>query len=442
METSTETKRYRLNNKNYATWATMMRAEMYGLGCLPIIKREAVEGVVDKNMKLYVLIMKHLDEEHIAIVNSELGTDKEGKGLELWELFKKKYAGSEAHHQMLALGEFIDLEFKETKEFVKEIRNGVSKIRTSGLDVKEQVLALLILKKLPKEFKSLVRIIIQDSGTLKIEEVINKIEKDYLQFKLKKADKVAMVGQQQQGPRRTGKCYNCDIVGHSAKECRKPWTNYKFAPPKANVGETESVNISFIAVKDESPTSMGEETEEEITFYDPITTKLEVFGNLGNDNYYNQIEIDQAMEKIARKAMTGITTANNAISSTEAIILDSGASDHMFNNIDDFVNYVDHHGKVEIGEVGRSVEIIGKGDVVLTSNNNTITLCNTFHVPSLPYCLISQTSLWNGGAQIVKTHGDQFEVTVEGRKLFDGKIKNRLPFPNLERKRNTCQHVD
>lgn len=57
--------------------------------------------------------MKHLDEEHISIVNSELGTDKEGKGLELWELFKKKYAGSEAHHQMLALGEFIEIQIEE-----------------------------------------------------------------------------------------------------------------------------------------------------------------------------------------------------------------------------------------------------------------------------------------------------------------------------------------
>ena len=144
MESNTETKRYRLKNKNYATWATMMQAEMYSLGCLPLVKREPVKGAVEKNMKLYVLIMKHIDEEHIAIVNSELGTDKEGEGLELWELFKKKYAGSEAHHQMLALGEFIDLEFKETKEFVKDIRNGISKICTSGLDVKEQVIALLI----------------------------------------------------------------------------------------------------------------------------------------------------------------------------------------------------------------------------------------------------------------------------------------------------------
>lgn len=427
MESNTESKRYRLNNKNYSTWATMMRAEMYGLGCLPLIKREPVSDFNDKNMKLYILIMKHLDEEHIAIVNSELGMDKEGEGLELWELFKKKYAGSEAHHQMLALGEFIDLEFKETKEFVKEVRNGISKIRTSGLDVKEQVIALLILKKLPKEFESLVRIIIQDSGSLKTEDVISKIEKDYLQFKINRNDKVAMVGQQQPTPRRTGKCYNCDIVGHSAKECRKPWTNYKFAPPKANISESEGISVSFIAVKEE------ETDDKEISFYDPIETEIEIFGDLGNNGYYSKEEID------TYQAMTGVVVANNAMSSTDAMILDSGASDHMFNNRKDFVNYVENEGKVEIGEIGRSVEIVGKGDIVLTSNNNTITLRNAFHVPSLPYCLISQTSLWNGGAQIVKTKEDKFEVTIDGKTLFDGKIKNRLPFPNLERKRNTCQ---
>lgn len=93
----------------------MMQAEMYRLGCLPMIKKELVNKLDDKNMKLCVLIMKHIDREHIAIVNSKLGTNKEGEGLNLWELFKKKYAGSESHHQMLALGEFIHLEFKETK---------------------------------------------------------------------------------------------------------------------------------------------------------------------------------------------------------------------------------------------------------------------------------------------------------------------------------------
>lgn len=183
----------------------MMRAEMYSSGGLALIKRETVTDIEDKNMKLYILIMKHLDEEHIAIVNSELCPEKEGNGLELSEMLKEKYAGSEAHHQMIALGEFIDLEFKETKEFIREIRNGISKIRTSGLDMKEQVISLLILKKLPKEFESLIRIIIQDKDNLKVEDVIHKVERDYIQFKIKPEDKVAMMGQQPV-PKKTGKC--------------------------------------------------------------------------------------------------------------------------------------------------------------------------------------------------------------------------------------------
>lgn len=319
---------------------------------------------------------------------------------------------------MLALGEFIDLEFKETKEFVKDVRNGISKIRTSGLDVKEQVIALLILKKLPKGFESLVRIIIQDSGTLKTEEVISKIEKDYLQFKINKNEKIAMVGQQQIGPRRTGKCYNCDIVGHSAKECQKTWTNYKFAPPKANISETEGVNVSFIAITEEEP------QEEEISFYEPMDTEVEIFGNLGDDGYYSQEEIEtyQAMTGEVFEQSENITAHNTMIGIS--IILDSGASDHMFNHKEDFSNFIEHNGKVEIGEVGRSVGIEGRGDVVLTANNNTITLINAYYVPSLPYCLISQTALWNKGAQIVKTKEDNFEVRMEGVKIFDGKVKN------------------
>lgn len=152
MENNSESRRYRLNNKNYATWSTMIRAELYGLGLMALIKRENMNEVETKNLQLYVLIMKHLDEEHIAIVNSELGPDKEGDGLAVWELFKKKYAGNKSHHQMIALGEFIDLEFKETKEFVKSIRGGISQIQTKGLDIKEQVFALLISSrsKIPK----------------------------------------------------------------------------------------------------------------------------------------------------------------------------------------------------------------------------------------------------------------------------------------------------
>jgi hypothetical protein len=57
----------------------------------------------------------------------------------------------------------------------------------------------------------------------------------------------------------------------------------------------------------------------------------------------------------------------------------------------------------------------------------------------LPYCLVSQTSLWNKGAQIVKTPGKKFEVRVEDKKLFDGVIKNRLTFPIWNKKEKSVK---
>lgn len=219
----------------------------------------------------------------------------------------------------------------------------------------------------------MIRIIIQDKESLKTEEVIHKIERDYLQFKIKTEDKVAMVGQQQT-PKKTGKCYNCDIVGHSAKDCRKPWTNYKYAPPRANLGETEGVSVSFIAMKDDYPEDREQDVE--MSFYDPMETEMEIFGNLGNDGFYSQSDIEYANKRFGHQAMTGVVSANNTSTVESSIISDSGASDHMFNNQEDFTNYIEHKGKVEIGEVGRSVEIVGKGDVVLNYQNNTVTLRN------------------------------------------------------------------
>lgn len=126
------------------------------------------------------------------------------------------------------------------------------------------------------------------------------------------------------------------------------------------------------------------EQEEDIDFYDPIETEMEIFGDLGHDGFYSQSEIEEANERFSHHAMTGVISANNTIASEKSIILDSGASDHIFNNQEDFSNYIEYKGKVEIGEVGRSVEIVGKWDVVLTAQNNTITLRNAFHVPCLP----------------------------------------------------------
>lgn len=162
---------------------------------------------------------------------------------------------------------------------MKEFRRGISKIWRSGLDVKEQVIDLLILNKLPKEFESFIWIIIQDSSSFKVGDIIKKVGEYCIQFRLNKAGKVAMVGQQQQLPKRTVNCYNCDSVGNSEKECKKPCTNSKYAPTLGNIGETEPINISFIAMKEEEPEELIQ--DKGIRFYNPITSEMKIFGDHG-----------------------------------------------------------------------------------------------------------------------------------------------------------------
>ncbi|KAI8455920.1 hypothetical protein BY996DRAFT_6412807 [Phakopsora pachyrhizi] len=127
METTTETKRYCLSNKNYATWATMMKAELYGLGLMEFVKKEEVSGT-----------------SRTGANNTDLETNK-------------------------------------------------------------------------------------------------------LKFKIKKSNNVAMTVSQTN--KRIMKCYNCGTDGHSAKQCPKEWKNYKFAPPKANLGEAgnNQITVAFFS---------------------------------------------------------------------------------------------------------------------------------------------------------------------------------------------------
>ncbi|CAH7666487.1 hypothetical protein PPACK8108_LOCUS840 [Phakopsora pachyrhizi] len=176
------------------------------------------------------------------------------------------------------------------------------------------------------------------------------------------------------------KCYNCVIDGHSAKLCCKEWRNYKFAPPKANVGETANNNtVAFVGIVSpcwESNATTDELSGEELVFFEPengtegigkeyqnrIPTELEIFGNLG------ELET-QAYKGNIICAMTGTIVGDSAsIGKANSILLDLGASDCMFVDKSDFHNYQAMDGKVGIGEVGRSVDIVGKGDVKMCTN--------------------------------------------------------------------------
>ncbi|CAH7678733.1 expressed protein [Phakopsora pachyrhizi] len=169
--------------------------------------------------------------------------------------------------------------------------------------------------------------------------------------------------------------------------------------PKANVGEVEGIHgsVAFLGVattKQENNIGlvgqiyMNEIEDNNIIFFEldkesrnmtenhnGIATELEIFGNLG------ELET-KTYEGNVICAMTGTVVGATALAEeVNSFLLDSRALDHIFTERNKFYNYQPIEGKVEIGEVGRSVDIVGKGDVTLYSNNLAVHFRNAYHVP-------------------------------------------------------------
>jgi len=117
------------------------------------------------------------------------------------------------------------------------------------------------------------------------------------------------------------------------------------------------------------------------------------------------------------------------------ILIDSGCTDHMFNNSDYFVELREETGRLNIGEKGRSISIKGMGIINLyNENNELIKLKEVYYVPDLPCNLISLTCIWRAGLQIV--HIDETFIFTKGEKtIFCGDIDGKLLKADLKLKK-------
>ncbi|KNZ58951.1 hypothetical protein VP01_1827g1 [Puccinia sorghi] len=112
--------------------------------------------------------------------------------------------------------------------------------------------------------------------------------------------------------------------------------------------------------------------------------------------------------------------------SDSRIILDSGASGHIFNDLKFFVHVeMGDFDIIKTGKKDATLPIKGRGSVALTWGNKMIKLENCLYVPDIMINLISAGQLIDNGCTL--TSGNQkFLVKKNNRIAFAGKIKNGL----------------
>ena len=102
-------------------------------------------------------------------------------------------------------------------------------------------------------------------------------------------------------------------------------------------------------------------------------------------------------------------------------MLDSEASCHFTNNINDFVEFEENIGPERVVRTANSsTSIAGKGTVIFTMNNEWVRLYPVFYIPDLNDCLLSLGQFHCSG---LSSRGDAHTIV-----LYDGNDEEFLTF--------------
>lgn len=282
-------------------------------------------------------------------------------------------------HRTYVLSKSLAVKFTTTSQFVSDIRSTTKEMMRVGLTAMDDMMVILILTKLPKEFESFVRVILHNlSDEVTPDFVLLQLEQDSTIVKINDSSLNAPISSGNKNPNHV--CSHCKRSGNLSERCWvlhpefKPSFPQNLKKPSATAAVAETA-ASLTAAPVVPPSAV------------PSTA---LFSGM---NLNNPLLLDLSV---------GISSALVSGSSlTVPTVLDSGCCDVIYKYRTDFVTYTSRVSSVSIGEVGRSVEAAGYGIIAVRGSGGVILFNDALHVPALPYNLVSLSALWRKGAQVV-----------------------------------------
>jgi hypothetical protein len=234
-----------LTPNNYALWLLPMEARLFKLKLLNIVESEVEpdkkdkESWIKRNNNVYAEIIAYIGQEVLGFVSSALPPTPRFNGHGIWKLLKSQYAGDDLTSQTTALDQFLHLSFSSIATFIPAVRSGNQKISMSGLVLDNRVRTILMLKKLPSDYRSFCNIVSMNCGSESFELVIKKLESYVAQNDLDKKPPATssaplqslLTQSSDQSSSNSTLCDHCKKPGHRINNC---WAKYPEKAPKSH----------------------------------------------------------------------------------------------------------------------------------------------------------------------------------------------------------------
>lgn len=439
-----------LTRENYTAWALKMRVFMQAQGVWEAVQssdpKVVVETKTDK-MALAAIYQGIPEEMLLSIAEKKCAKDA-------WAAIKTMSLGGDrvkkAKVQTLKV-DFESLNMKETEkldDFCMKLYGMVTNIRALGETMEEAYVVKKLLRAVPSRYLQIASTI-EQFGNLEemtVEEIVGRLKAhdERLRGKIEEPSGGQLLLTEEEwkkreandsqllltkeewmkrttsgGRDRTGdsrskenwrgrdkskvRCYNCNILGHYAGDCRKPRRG-KESRAESNLSQVED---------DDEPTLLFTETGE------------------------NKNEVVLLNEQ---SMVPQLKTGGNNGTESNLWYLDNGASNHMtgvrskFKELDESIT-----GLVKFGD-GSTVNIKGKGTVVFNcKNGEEKSLHEVYYIPTLCNNIISLGQLSETGSRVLLKGEFLWVHDEQGRLLMKVKRSaNRLYKIILESFETTC----
>ncbi|KNZ50786.1 hypothetical protein VP01_423g5 [Puccinia sorghi] len=389
-----------LTEENYSVWKDKMTGLLELRGVLDALESPITQLSKDENAELKLLLISKMDSvTHNNVINAE----NRNSAKELWKSIKERFASSQSSNRARIFNDFLYLTFKEDaiETFITEIRITIKKMIDVGIDLPQDILAYLILFKFPATLHLLKRQIMHSDKDLKVEFVCNHLTQFNNEAKAENRDASSTEAALYAGKNDK---FNRSMRGSKSGQSQSSSNNQKgsrctegFHNPK------QDPNHSSDACWHLHPEKAPDWWRENQAKWKSSKDKNQV-------NYY----------------MSLVSLWINHGDPKSKIILDSGASAHIFNDERYFSRLeLKEWDVIKTGKRDATLPIKGSGEVTLRWADRVIKLQNCLFVPDIVINLISPGCLDGKGCSVFSSKGI-FKVKRGGNLVLKGKVNNNL----------------